>query len=226
MIEEPFRFKAGTRERGQAWDRIATNLNNNKELRFSVHQRGVRERYALRERMFKRKMAAEERESGTNPEPTELDQAIESIIERSEGAEEEIARGDANKRKQAEKEKETAESVRKRSMERLAEMREREIEEGTRKKRRSGEVETVQFLKEKSRKEMEMRKEEWDIKKGEIELRERELSLKEREQEARQKREEDMVYTIMQQQQQLQTIIMQLQQQNQAVIALLANMQK
>ena len=117
LVEEPFRFKAGTREKGQVWDKIANSLNNCKELRFLVNQRGVRERFALLEKNFRRKMAAEERQSGTNPELTELDQALENIIERREGAEEEIARGDANKQKQVEKEKETAEDVRKRSME-------------------------------------------------------------------------------------------------------------
>ena len=62
-------------------------------------------------------MAAEERASAISPERTELDEAVESIIERKEGAEEEMARR---------AERETAESVRKRSMERLAETRERE----------------------------------------------------------------------------------------------------
>jgi len=27
LIEEPFRFKAGTREKRQVWDKIANNLN-------------------------------------------------------------------------------------------------------------------------------------------------------------------------------------------------------
>ena len=139
LVEEPFRFKAGTREKGQVWDKIANNLNKNcTGLRFSVNQRGVRDRFTVIERSFKRKMAAEERESGTNPEPTELDQAIENIIERSEGAQIEIEKVDEGKKRQAEKEKETAESIRKRSMERLAETREREMGDGLRKKRRFG----------------------------------------------------------------------------------------
>ena len=63
-------------------------------------------------------MATEERESGKNPEPIELDQAIENIIERSEGAQLEIEKVHEGKKRQAEKE--TAESIRKRSMEILA----------------------------------------------------------------------------------------------------------
>ena len=51
---------------------------------------------------------------------------IESTIEMSEGAQMEIAKGDESKRGQAEKKKGTAESIRKRSMEkRLRPERER-----------------------------------------------------------------------------------------------------
>ena len=134
LVEGPFRYKAGTREKGQVWVKIANNLNKNcTGPRFSVNQRGVRDRFAVIERTYKRKMAAEERESGTNPEPTELHQAVESIIERSEGAQIEIEK--VEKKRQAEKEKEAAESIRKRSMERVAETRDRELGEGLRKKR-------------------------------------------------------------------------------------------
>ena len=105
---------------------MANALNAVEGLRFVVYQRGVRERYAKLERNFKRKMAAEERASGITHEKTELDDAIESIMERKEGGEEEIARRAESSTMMMEKERETAESVRKRSMERLAETRERE----------------------------------------------------------------------------------------------------
>ena len=134
-------------------------------------------------------MAAEERQSGTNPELTELDQALENIIERSEGAEEEIARGDANKQKQVEKEKETAEDVRKRSMERLAETKQREVEEGRRKKRRTGDGDKIDYLKEKSKEHIDLKREELELKRKELEIRERELELKAREQETRLRQE-------------------------------------
>ena len=147
LVTEPYKFKVGTRERGQAWDKVARELNTIEGVRFVVDQRAVRERYTKIERNFKRKMAAEERASGINPERTELDEAVESIIERKEGAEEEIARREESNTLMIEKEKETAESIRKRSMERLAETRERERENHTsakRQKRSSGE-ETLDF---------------------------------------------------------------------------------
>ena len=148
LVVEPFRFKAGTKERGQAWDKVASVLNLVEGLHFVVDQRGVRERYANFERNFKRKMVAEERASGISPDKTELDEAIENIMERREGAEEEIAQRAESTAVVMEKERETAESVRKRSMERLAETRENQ--RNAKKKRNSGE-ETLDFMKDKWR---------------------------------------------------------------------------
>ena len=89
-------------------------LNAQENIRFSVDQRAVRDRLQKITKVFKRRMAAEERASGINLEKTELDEALENVIERSEGAQEEILRGDSEKRRQAEKDRETAEDVRKR----------------------------------------------------------------------------------------------------------------
>ena len=225
LVVEPYRLKAGTRDRGQAWEKIANNLNSNStDCRFVVNQRGVRDRYTILEKAFKRKMASEERASGIAAEVTELDQAIESIIGRSEGAQAEIARSEENRKKQTEAEKETAESVRTVSMERLAETREREIGEGSRKKRRGG-VQSLQmeFLKEKSGKELDCRRDELEMRKKEIELRERELMLREREQSARERKDERMLAMLAEQQRQQQVLTTQLQQQMQAIISLLGN---
>ena len=117
---------------------MANNLSAVRTVRFQVDQRGVRDRYSKLVKMFKRKTAAEERASGISPEVTELDMALENIIELAESAEGELATGDESKRKSAEKDKETAESVRNRSMENLAETRERERIQ--RVQRRKGEV--------------------------------------------------------------------------------------
>ena len=228
LVEEPFRYKAGTREKGQVWDKIANNLNKNcTGLRFSVNQRGVRDRFAVIERAYKRKMAAEERESGTNPESTEVDQAVESIIERSEGAQIEIEKVDEGKKRQAEKEKETAEIIRKRSMDRLAETRDRELGEGVRKKRRIG-IETghMELFKEKSEREFSYRGDKVKLKREELELRERELMLKEREQGEREKRDERLLAMIMEQQNCQKALLLQLQQQNQAILSLFEQLKK
>ena len=105
LVQEPYKYKAGTRERGHTWDKIAHTLNMTVDMRFAVDQRGVRERYAKLENDFKRKMAAEERSSGISQQMTELDQAVECIIEQSEGAQEERACADERRKNMAERER-------------------------------------------------------------------------------------------------------------------------
>ena len=72
LLTKPFNFKHGSRERGNAWDKVAESLNVVEELRFCVGQRGVRERYAKLEKAFKKKIRDEHRASGISPEITEL----------------------------------------------------------------------------------------------------------------------------------------------------------
>ena len=119
-------------ERGQCWDKTASSLSHVEKPRFIVDQRSVRDHFMKLEKSHKCKMAAEERASGISPEHTELDEALQDIMERSEGA-----KGEEMEEKNAEKEKETAENVRKRSMERLSQTRERESPESAKKKKKS-----------------------------------------------------------------------------------------
>ena len=73
LVFRPFAFKFGSRERGQAWDKIAETLNTVQQVRFSVDQRGVRERYAKLEKAYKKRMRKEHQASGISPELAELD---------------------------------------------------------------------------------------------------------------------------------------------------------
>ncbi len=106
IVEEPYKFKYGSRERGQCWDRIANSLTHIEMPRFIVDQRSVRDHFLKLERLFKKKMAEEERASGISPETTELDEALQDIFDRSQGAQEELARGEEIKDRRAQKEKE------------------------------------------------------------------------------------------------------------------------
>ena len=63
-------------------------------------------------------MASVERASGISPEMTELDEALENIIEMME---ETVKTGRGVEKKKEENEKQVAETVRKRSMETLSE---------------------------------------------------------------------------------------------------------
>ena len=68
LVTQPFQFKHGTRDRGQCWDKIASNLNLIEVPRFLVDQRGVRDRYTKLIKDFKRKRSFEERASGICPD--------------------------------------------------------------------------------------------------------------------------------------------------------------
>ena len=126
LVFRPFTFKFGSRARGQAWDKIADTSNTVQQVRFSVDQRGVRERYAKLEKAYKKKMREEHQASGISPEFTELDQGLETIIEMTESAQIEISETQESKQKQLTRNKETAEEVRKRAMERLSQTKARE----------------------------------------------------------------------------------------------------
>ena len=42
LVAKPFDYKFGSRERGQAWDKVAESLNLVKQIRFTLDKRGVR----------------------------------------------------------------------------------------------------------------------------------------------------------------------------------------
>ena len=238
LISQPYKFAFGSRERGHCWSEVANRLNECEQPKFTVDQRAVRERYAKIEKYFKSRMAKEERESGINTEESELDQAIQDIIGMAEAAEEEIAQKAAENKSSRDKDKMTAEDVRKRCMERLSETQEREKIDNEAKKRRSN-ADTLEFLREKAEKEFEMKGKELELKKREIETRLKELEYererdqfdRERKEERRKKKEKNeeiimnqqqqIMALIQQQQHQQQQIVHQMQQQNAAIIAIL-----
>ena len=171
LVDEPYKFKHGSRERGHCWDTIADHLNQMSKEFFFVDQRSVRDRFTKLEKNHKRKMSEEEKASGISPEFTELDQALEDIIDRAQEAQHNLLEEGEKIEKMAEKERVTAEDIRKRSMERLGETKEREKGNEKKKQRRSN---CLEYFKEKHDKEMELRREE-------IELRKREMAIKEKE---------------------------------------------
>ena len=157
---------------GQSWDKVAEALNLVQQLKFNVDQRGVRERYDKLKKAHQKHMREEERASEISPEMRELDEAIESIVELGAVAEKEVMEAQSAKNKCSETERETAESVRKRSMERLSQTKERENLENPKKKRRSGRG-MVEYLQEKEAREEQQ-------KQIDVKLKERHLALEER----------------------------------------------
>ena len=153
LLCEPFKYRAGSKERGSVWSQIATNLNTHPG--FTVSQRAVRDRFGILEKKAKKRKREIENGTGISPEDSELDLALEEIIEKWEAADQEFQLDNQSKAKKLEKDKETAEEMRRMSMETLGASKKRKsdpdesAEEKPCKKRRGG-SDTVQFLKEKS----------------------------------------------------------------------------
>lgn len=198
LLEEPYKFKKGSNERGKKWTELAEALNKNGEVKFKVTQRSVRERM---ERLQKRHMDKKKEEVSASgiavDDVTELETLIDEIIDREKLAEE--SRDSEGTLKKIEADKHTAEEMRKEAMERFGETRKRSEAEGDQGKqnkrtRRSGN-DAVQFLKEKTEKENEFRLEE--------------LALRKQHQQQESVRQ-GQILAMMQQQQQQTTVMMSL----------------
>ena len=106
LLCEPFQHRIGSKERGSVWSQIATNLNTHPG--FTVSQRAVRNRYSILEKKAKKRKREIENGTGISPEDSELDLALEEIMEKWEAAEQEFQLDNQSKAKKLEKDKETA----------------------------------------------------------------------------------------------------------------------
>ena len=118
---EPYQFKAGTRECGTAWEQIALNLNSLEKPKFSVNKRSVRGRYNVLKGNFLRNMSNEEQSSGIDPENNELDQLLEEICACATEYERRILEVNETDIARKNQEQQTAEEMRRKSMETFAE---------------------------------------------------------------------------------------------------------
>ena len=128
----------------------------------------------LAERM-RIKIKDEQKASGISPTRSEVEEALEYLIEK-EDASDEIHKNNMN-RKDVMAEREKAEEVRKVAMESLGTTKKRKEDEKENavdckqpKRRRSAESETVAYLREKSEKERQGRAEEIELRKAQLEL--------------------------------------------------------
>ena len=214
LAMEACNYKKGSNEIGKKWTDIAASLKTNQEINYkpNLSQRGVRERFALLQTRFKEKEKEEQKASGISPEQDELDVLLEEICEREKVAEE--SRSDESKKK--EMEKVTAEDIRKVALERVGQTMKRKegMEDHTSKlkrKRRSG-SDAIEFLKEKSEREMTIREQEV------------ELNKKEQQDKANQFQVMMKAMQTQQEQQQSQNVQILMAQQNRSIMALLEKM--
>ena len=120
LLEEPYKYKKGSNERGKKWTEIAEALNKSEEVKFKVTQRGVRERMERFQKKQMEKKKEEESASGIAVDDvTELETLIDEIIDQEKLAEE--SRDSEGALKKIEADKQTAEKMRKEAMERFGE---------------------------------------------------------------------------------------------------------
>ena len=132
MLFELWKYKLGSRERGNCLDRIAESLNQLQEPFLNVSQTSIRDRLKILERDFKRKDRFERNASGISPEKSEID-VIKDYLERKEEQERESEKISDK----TAKDKASAEEMRKKAMESLGETKKRAGDDQPRKKRRT-----------------------------------------------------------------------------------------
>jgi hypothetical protein len=77
---QPWTGRKASPERGEIWLRIATSLNSLQSPVFRVNQRSVRDRFALLEKKYKKKVQEETLASGISCEENEVDLAMDEIV--------------------------------------------------------------------------------------------------------------------------------------------------
>ena len=125
-----FQNKAGSRERGNIWQEIATNLNNYEE--FVVTLRGVRDRFSVIMKSYKAKTRKEVQGTGlAGEELTEYEMILEDLIERFEESDRNTEEESDKKRAKGKDDKEKAQDIRNKAMETFGDTRKRkELMEG------------------------------------------------------------------------------------------------
>ena len=73
--------------RGTKWEEVAENVNKIKQIYFKVDKRAVRDRYNLLAKELRKKLKREKKESGVETDMTEVEMALEELIEKEDAAE-------------------------------------------------------------------------------------------------------------------------------------------
>ena len=117
-------YQPSTRERSNAWSRIADSLNSTDNPKFYVNQRSVQEQFNLILTQQKTKISAEVTATGIEvKEQTSTENLLEELDEKIKEAEAEFKAKTLEQSQKAEKEKAAIEDVRKKALETLAEMK-------------------------------------------------------------------------------------------------------
>lgn len=196
-VSELFSHKKGTVGRGDVWDKIVEQLNTIDCPKFHIKdKRSVRDRWKLLQKKFSQRMRQEEAASGIQvDELSEKDILIEELIEMESSS-------TTTSKSIKEKDKETAENMRKMAMERMGETKRRSSKESDNSdgksptapakapKKRRAQTQLIDFLEGKAQADRVDREAELELKKKE------------------QQNQQDLIRSMMQQQQQTTTAFM------------------
>ena len=128
--------------------------------KFKVAKRPCRDRWTLLRTKYKRRMSEEIQATGMDAEVGELDKIIEDLIGKDAAID-----SDKDGKKKAEADKNVAEEIRIKAMERFRNTSKRGGEEGAKKKKRRSGSDAVEFLREKAKLEHSLREEELQLRK-------------------------------------------------------------
>ena len=121
----------------------------------------MRDRYNHLAKILRKKLSDEKKESGIDPEMTDIEHALEELIEIEDAAAEtDQAVVNEQKNRKINQDRGNAEDIRKTAMEKLGQTKKRKAEDGEERKwkRRSTGSETLNFLREKNERVQEMRR--------------------------------------------------------------------
>lgn len=216
LVVNPFTgTKHRTIQRGAKWGIVAENLNKIQQVYFRVDKRAVRDRYNHLAKEMKLKLRKEKSESGIEVlDLTDVEKALEDIIELEDAAEMEEQVTSEKKREKENQEREDAETIRKKAMESLGQTQKRKSNDNEGdsdtqpvKKRRSNGSDAVNYLREKGNIMRQLHAEELELKRVQLE--------------AESKRHGDFMQAMLNQQQVQQQ---QMKQQNDMMLALISQL--
>ena len=129
VLHDMRQHKDSSRERRQCLHRIAESLNSVTTIWFKVDQRALRDKIKKLLQLYDTKRMKEECSSGISPEHTELDDLLQEICERKKECEANYHQQSSEKANQIYKEKEAAEDIQTKSLERLSETPKEEFQD-------------------------------------------------------------------------------------------------
>ena len=174
VVEEPFKFNNGSKEKGAAWSKIAESLTQHG---MKVTQRSVREKFEKLYSEFKEREREEKLASGVDVEYDDIYRALTEIHER-------ILEYEEEKKVKDTKEKQTAAEMRKKAAERLSVTKKRnqtdtagsdDSEEEVSAKKRKSQTSMVDMMQESVAMKQRYQEDQKQIRSRELELRSAEL---------------------------------------------------